>query len=85
MKIHSALNSAMAGIQKGITGLQRNAATIASAQSVNSADPAAHVQPKVAVWQPLVELQQQRLQVEASAQALAITHETLGTLIDIKV
>ncbi len=76
MQINSALSSALSGIQKGLTGIDNNAAQIASASAFNSDNP-------VDFAQPLVELQSNRLQVELSAKVMKTVDETLGTLIDV--
>jgi hypothetical protein len=76
MQISSALGNALHGIQKGLTGMDRNAATIASAEAFNSQNPAN-------VAQPLVDMQNNRLQVEASAKIMKTVDATIGSLIDV--
>jgi len=76
MQITSALGSALYGIQKGLTGIDKNAAQIASADAFNSQNPADFAQ-------PLVELQSNRLQVELSAKVMKSVDETIGTLLDV--
>ena len=76
MQISSALGTALHGIQKGLTGMDRNAAKIASAEAFNSQDPAV-------VAQPLVDMQNNRLQVEVSAKIMKTVDATIGSLIDV--
>ena len=76
MQITSALGNALYGIQKGLTGMDRNAAKIASAEAFNSQDPAV-------VAQPLVDMQNNRLQVEVSAKIMKTVDATIGSLIDV--
>jgi len=76
MPITSALGSALYGIQKGLTGIDKNAAQIASADAFNSQNPADFAQ-------PLVELQSNALQVEMSAKVMKSLDETIGTLLDV--
>ena len=76
MQITSALGNALSGIQKGLTGIDKNAAQIASADAFNSQNPADFAQ-------PLVELQSNRLQVELSAKVMKSVDETIGTLLDV--
>ena len=75
MQINSALGNALYGIQKGLTGMDKNAAKIASEdafQSASSSDIAG----------PLVDIQNNRLQVEVNAKVVKTVNETLGKLID---
>jgi hypothetical protein len=65
----SAIQSALSGINRGIAGVNKDAAIVAS----NGPDVGA-----------MVDAQQQLLTVEASAKALSISDQTLGTLIDVK-
>ena len=76
MLIGSALGNALHGIQKGLTGMDKNAAKIASAEAFNSQDPAV-------VAQPLVDMQNNRLQVEVSAKIMKTVDATIGGLIDV--
>lgn len=77
MKIDSAMNSALLGIQKGLGGMERDAAQVASAGTSNGGDPATDL------TQAMVELQSNRLQVEAAAKVMKAADETLGSIIDI--
>ena len=56
--------------------MDRNAAKIASAEAFNSQDPAV-------VAQPLVDMQNNRLQVEVSAKIMKTVDATIGSLIDV--
>lgn len=75
MKITSAFSSALQGIRRGLEGLDRNAAQIASAEQMRGESSPA---------QPLVESKVNRLQVEASAKALRTVDEAIGSLFDDK-
>lgn len=70
-----ALNNGLLGIQRGLYGLKKNAATIASADQLSAKDPASTAG-------PLVGLIQNRLQVESSAKVVQSMSDTLGTLLD---
>ena len=76
MQITSALGNALYGIKKGLTEIDKNAAKVAGADTLNSPNA-------VDIAQPLVELQVNKLQVEASAKVMKSVDETLGSLIDI--
>jgi len=75
MQITSALSSALYGIRKGLTGMDKNAAKIASAETFKS-------QNTMDIARPLVDMQSDRLQVEASAKVMKTVDETIGTLLD---
>ena len=77
MQINSALNNALLGIQKGLTEMNKNAAKVASAAAFNSGNT-------MDIAQPLVDIQTNRLQVEANAKVMKSVDETLGSLLDIK-
>ncbi len=71
-----ALSSGVMGIQKGLDGLNRDAAEIASAKQLKneaSADLA----------KPLTNLVLDKLQVAASAKVVKTAGDTLGTLLDV--
>ena len=70
----SALSYALAGIQRGLTGLAENAQSIASA---NTRDPQL-----AELSTALVASIENQAQVEASAAVIRTVDETLGTLID---
>lgn len=72
----SALQNAQLGISRGMANLDRDSQTVADGivSSGGNSD---------AVTSALVDAQQQKLNVEASAKALSITDQTLGTLLDV--
>ena len=74
--IPGAWDSAQAGIQRGLSGLDRDAQTIANGSASGNTDAAIGA---------LVDSLQQRLAVEASARMLSTVDQTLGTLVDVKV
>lgn len=75
MKIGASMQHAISGIQKGLEGLQRNAAEIASSKQMRGeADPV----------KQLVGLKQDKLQVEANAKVIKAVDEMLGSLFDDK-
>jgi hypothetical protein len=76
MHINSAVGSALYGIRKGLTGLDENAAKIASADTFNSPSTSD-------LARPLVKIQNNRLQVETSVKTLKTVDETIGSLIDV--
>ena len=76
MQITSALGNALSGIQKGLTGLDKNAGKIAGTAAFNS-----HALPDIA--QPLVDMQSNRIQIEASSKVMKTIDETIGSLIDV--
>ncbi len=67
----------MLGIQRGMQGASKNAAEIASAEQFSSDSP-------VSMAESMVELKQNALQVKASAKALEIIMDTVGSIIDTK-
>lgn len=70
-----AFQSGLAGIQSGMQGLNRNAAKIASTESLQSdAD----------ISQPLVHMISDKHQVQASAKIIETSNEMLGSILDIK-
>lgn len=71
----SALSSGVQGIQRGLEGLQRDASKIASAAQQKTGSAAS-------VVEPLVNLIQDRLQVQASAKVVKAVDDTIGTLLD---
>lgn len=73
----SGVNSAMQGIYRGLEGMNRNAAEIASADQMESDSP-------VDLTTSMVELNQNALQVKASASALEIIEDTIGSILDIR-
>jgi len=77
MKIDGALTHAITGIQRGLSNAQKHASQIASAGPFNADNPSSLVE-------PLVGLQQDRLQVQASTQVLKAVDDMIGSLFDDK-
>ena len=69
-----AIQSAYQGIQNGMQSLNKNAFAVAS-ESTKGGD----------FVTPMVDMNSDKLQVQASAKALQISSDTLGSLLDIKV
>lgn len=72
-----ALQNALRGIQRGLEGVNKNASQIASAKQMDAENPADEAK-------PLVEMLENRNQVEASAKVVKTVSDTIGTLIDTK-
>jgi hypothetical protein len=72
----SALQYAQQGISRGMANLDADSQAVAQGVMSSGGDSGA-------VTGALVDAQQQALNVEASAKALAITNQTLGTLLDV--
>jgi len=70
------MSNALQGIQKGLAGVDKNAAQIAGADNFKSDNPASSAQ-------ALVELQNNRMQVEVSAKAMKSVNEAIGSLLDV--
>ena len=66
------LNTSMMGIQRGMEGLNRNAASIAQASTGEGRD----------VVQPLVESRINKLHVEANVKMLKTQDDMIGSLLD---
>jgi hypothetical protein len=77
MKIDGALTQALTGIQRGLNNAQQHAAGIVNAGRFNAETPSS-------LAEPLVGLQQSRLQVQASTQVLKAMDEMIGSLFDDK-
>jgi hypothetical protein len=77
MAITPAGTSALTGIQRGMDGLQRTAAAIASTERMNGSVTGG-------VAEPLVEQIQHAAQVEASVKVLQTENRMLGSLLDVK-
>jgi len=77
MKIEGALSHAITGIQRGLNNAQHHAARIANADQLNADNPSSLVE-------PLLGLQQDSLQVQASTQVLKAVDEMIGSLFDDK-
>lgn len=78
MGVLSVQNEAVQGIQRGLEGMRRNASQIASADQLNRAGQ------ETDLAGSLVEMQQNKAQVQASAEVVSAMDEVLGTLIDIR-
>ncbi len=74
--IPSAMQSAELGIQRGMSGLNRDAQVVANGNMASDNIDA--------MTDALVDSLQQKLVVEASARMLSTADKTLGTLIDVK-
>ena len=73
-----ALNSAMLGINRGLTDLRKQAGKIASKTAAEGGASA------MDLTRPLVEMKSSALQVKASAKAVKLIDEAIGTLFDDK-
>ncbi len=78
MSVLAVQNEALQGIQRGLDGMRRNASQIASADQLNRAGQ------ETDLAGSLVEMQQNKVQVQASAEVVSAMDEVLGTLIDIR-
>ncbi|TNF37481.1 MAG: hypothetical protein EP315_02580 [Gammaproteobacteria bacterium] len=76
MGVLSVQNSAMQGIQRGLDGMRKNAAEIASADQLNQAGS------ETDLAGSMVEMNQNKVQVQASAKVVSALDEMVGTLID---
>ena len=76
MGVLSVQNSALQGIQRGLEGMRQNAADIASADQLNRAGQDTDLETS------LVELNENKFQVQASAKVVSALDEVIGTLID---
>lgn len=71
----SAFQSGIAGVQSGVYGASQNAAQIARADELSTQQ----------LTQALVELESNKLQVQAAAKVIETSNEMIGSLLDIKV
>lgn len=76
MGILAVQNSAVMGIQQGLTNLRRNAAEIASADQLNQAGSETDLAGSI------VGLKQAEVQVQANAKVVSAVDNVLGTLLD---
>jgi len=76
MGILSVQNSAVMGIQQGLSNLRRNASEIASADQLNQAGS------ETDLTGALVGLKESEVQVQANAKVVSAVDEVLGTLLD---
>jgi len=78
MGVLSVQNEAVQGIQRGLDGLRKNAAEIASADQLNKAGQ------DTDLVGSLVDLQQNKIQVQASAKVVSAVDSVIGTIVDIR-
>jgi hypothetical protein len=78
MAINSITGTAIQGIQRGIQGLRRNAAEIASPQHMNSTTT------NKDLTRSLVELHQNELYTTINLKTLRTADQVIGTILDIK-
>lgn len=76
MGVLSIQSTAVQGIQRGLDGMRKNAAEIASADQLNQAGQ------ETDLAGALVNLQQNKVQVQASAKVVSTLDEVIGSLID---
>ena len=76
MNVNNAIDSGLAGIRQGIEGVDKAAADIVRAGTVDGAEGANDV------IEPIIELRLYQRSVEASAQVVRTADEVLGTLLD---
>ncbi len=79
MAINSITGSALQGIQRGVQGLRRNAAEIASAQNMNHDTISTKD-----MTRSLVELHKNELYTTVNIKTLQTADEVIGTLLDVK-
>jgi len=79
MGVLSIQSSAVQGIQRGLDGMRKSAAEIASADQLN------HAGQETDLAGALINLQQNKVQVQASAKVVSTMDEVIGTLIDTRV
>lgn len=72
----SALNSGLQGIQTGLKNLDRDAAKLASADQLSNRSDKD-------IAESLVNLKEDKLQVQLSAKVVKTASETIGTMLDI--
>jgi hypothetical protein len=72
MEVTSAFGNAVAGIQRGMEGMARNAEEITRAAGSEGGD----------IVTPLLESHLNQLQVEASAKVINTLDDTIGSLLD---
>ncbi|VAW62163.1 hypothetical protein MNBD_GAMMA08-1613 [hydrothermal vent metagenome] len=78
MGVLSVQNEALQGIQRGLDGLRKNASEIASADQLNKAGEGSDLEGA------LLGLQQNKVQVQASAKVVSAVDSVIGTIIDIR-
>ncbi|PHS67605.1 MAG: hypothetical protein COB23_10205 [Methylophaga sp.] len=70
-----AFQSGLSGIQSGIQSLNKNAAKIASADALQSG---------AGITEALINLNSDKLQVQASAKVIEASNAAIGSILDIK-
>ncbi|NOY62711.1 MAG: hypothetical protein GXP10_06065 [Gammaproteobacteria bacterium] len=73
----SAAQQGMQGVQRALSSAQRNASAIASAEQMSSGSGSGLVQ-------PLLNLKQDQIQLEASAKVIKAADEMIGSLLDVE-
>ena len=76
MGVLSVQSSAVLGIQRGLDGMRKDAAEIASADQLNNAGQ------ETDLVDSIVSLKQNQIQVQASAKVVSAMDEVMGTIID---
>jgi len=76
MGVLSVQSSAMLGIQRGLDGMRKDASEIASADQLNNAGQGSDLEGAI------VGLNQNKVQVQASAKVVSALDEMVGTLVD---
>lgn len=78
MGVLSVQSEAVQGIQRGLDGMRKNASEIASADQLNKAGK------DTSLVGSLVGLEQNKMQVQASAKVVSAVDEVLGSIIDLR-
>lgn len=78
MGVLSVQSEAVQGIQRGLDGMRKNASEIASADQLNKAGK------DTSLVGSLVELEQNKMQAQASAKVVSVVDEVLGSIIDLR-
>lgn len=78
MGVLSVQSEAVQGIQRGLDGLRKNASEIASADQLNKAGQGSNLEGS------LLNLEQNKVQAQASAKVVSAIDEVVGSIIDIR-
>jgi len=78
MTINSISNTALQGIQRGLKGIRKNAAEVASAPHMTNKFPTK------SLVRSMVELNQSATHTQASVKAFKTSDQMIGSLLDIK-
>ena len=78
MGVLSVQSEAVQGIQRGMDGLRKNASEIASADQLNKAGKGSNLEGS------LLDLEQNKVQAQASAKVVSAIDEVVGSIIDIR-